>query len=112
MRRCRDATKRYPDGTVALRGVTLEVPRGQFCVILGSSGAGKSTLLRAVNGLVTLTSGSVEVDGIAVGPKTLDVVRAKLGMVHQSFCLTGRAAVLDNVLGGTLQRVSTARAMF
>jgi phosphonate transport system permease protein len=112
MVRCRGATKRYPDGTVALRDVSLEVPRGQFCVILGSSGAGKSTLLGAVNGLVTLTSGSVEVDGVAVGPKTLKVVRAKLGMVHQSFCLTGRATVLDNVLGGTLQRVSTARALF
>ena len=47
---------------MALRDVSLEVPRGQFCVILGSSGAGKSTLLRAINGLVTLTSGSVEVD--------------------------------------------------
>src|ERR1700730_9208126 len=112
MLRCRDATKRFPDGTVALRGVTLEVPRGQFCVILGSSGAGKSTLLRAVNGLVPLTSGTIEVDGTVVGPKTLSAVRSKLGMVHQSFGLVGRATVLENVLGGALREVSTPRAMF
>src|SRR3974377_2417139 len=112
MVRFRDASKRYPDGTVALSGVTLEVPRGQFCVILGSSGAGKSTLLRAVNGLLTLSSGSVEVDGLPVAPKSLPAVRAKVGMVHQQFGLVGRATVLDNVRAGALREVSTARAMF
>ncbi|MDP8999741.1 MAG: phosphonate ABC transporter, permease protein PhnE [Myxococcota bacterium] len=112
MLQSRDATKRYADGTAALRGVTLDVPRGQFCVILGSSGAGKSTLLRAVNGLVTLTSGTIEVDGTTVSSKTLSAVRSKLGTVHQSFCLVGRATVLENVLGGALCEVSTARAMF
>jgi phosphonate transport system permease protein len=111
MLRCRDATKRYADGTVALRGVTLEIPRGQFCVLLGSSGAGKSTLLRAVNGLVTLTSGTIEVGGTLVAPDTLGAVRAKVGMVHQQFGLVGRATVLTNVLGGSLGQVSTPRAL-
>jgi phosphonate transport system ATP-binding protein len=112
MLRWRDAAKGYPDGTVALRGVTLEVPRGQFCVLLGSSGAGKTTLLRTVNGLVTLTSGSVTVDGVAVGPGTLDAVRSKVAMVHQSLALVGRTSVLANVLGGALREVSTLRALF
>ncbi|MDP9037448.1 MAG: phosphonate ABC transporter ATP-binding protein, partial [Myxococcota bacterium] len=111
MVQCINATKRFPDGTVALRGVTLDVPAGQFCVVLGSSGAGKSTLLRAINGLVTLTSGSVEVDGTKLEPRTLAPVRAKVGMVHQSFGLVGRTSVLDNVLAGALSRVSTVRAM-
>jgi phosphonate transport system permease protein len=111
MVRFRDATKAYPDGTVALRGVSLEVSRGQFCVILGSSGAGKSTLLRSVGGLVTLTSGSVTVGGIPVGPKTLGAVRGQIGMVHQQFGLVGRATVLDNVLGGALRVVPTWRAL-
>jgi phosphonate transport system permease protein len=109
---CRDATKRYPDGTVALGGVTLEVPRGQFCVVLGSSGAGKSTLLRAVNGLVTLTSGTIEVDGTPVTPPNLGLVRSKVAMVHQQFGLVARGTVLDNVLGGALSRVSTLPALF
>src|SRR5260370_1184358 len=112
MVRWRDATQRFPDGTVALRGVTLEVPRGQFCVVLGSSGAGKTTLLRAVNGLVPLTAGSVEVDGVPVGPATLGAVRAKVAMIHQSFGLVGRTTVLDNVLDGALREVSPMRALF
>ena len=111
MLHCRDATKRYADGTVALRGVTLEVPRGQFCVVLGSSGAGKSTLLRAANGLVTLSSGTIEVDSVPVAPPTLAAVRAKVGMVHQQFGLVGRSSVLQNVLGGALRQISTARSM-
>src|SRR5262245_49152675 len=90
----------------------MEVPRGQFCVVLGSSGAGKSTMLRAVNGLVTLTSGEVFVDGTAVNPRSLAGVRAKVGMVHQQFGLVGRATVLDNVLAGALREVSTLRALF
>src|SRR5215471_13906257 len=111
MVRFRAASKRYPDGTVALGEVTLDVPRGQFCVVLGSSGAGKSTLLRAVTGLTTLSSGSTEVDGITVAPKTLAAVRSKVGMVHQSLSLVGRATVLNNVLCGTLHQISTMRAM-
>ena len=64
-------TKRYADGLLALDGVSLRVPRGQFCVLLGTSGAGKSTLLRTVNGLVDATSGSVTVDGLRVAPRSL-----------------------------------------
>ena len=47
--------KIWPDGTRAISEVSLEIPQGQFCVILGPSGAGKSTLLRAVNGLMRPT---------------------------------------------------------
>ncbi|MBV9949080.1 MAG: phosphonate ABC transporter ATP-binding protein, partial [Myxococcales bacterium] len=112
MVRFREATKSYPDGTVALRSVSLEVPRGQFCVVLGPSGAGKSTLLRAVNGLTTLSSGAVEVDGTEVAPGTLRLVRSKVGMIHQQFGLVGRATVLDNVLAGALRDLSTPRALF
>ncbi len=112
MVRWRDVTRGYPDGTFALRGVTLEVPRGQFCVVLGSSGAGKTTLLRTVIGLVVPASGTVEVDGTVVSAATLAAVRSKVAMVHQSFSLVGRATVLDNVLDGALREVSTARALF
>ncbi len=112
MVRWRDVTRGYPDGTVALRRVTLEVARGQFCVVLGSSGAGKSTLLRTAIGLVMPDSGTVEVDGTVVSAATLATVRAKVAMVHQSLSLVGRASVLDNVLDGALREVSTLRAMF
>ena len=54
--------KIWPDGTQALSDVSLQVPRGQFCVVLGPSGAGKSTLLRAVNGLMRPTQGRIVID--------------------------------------------------
>ncbi len=109
-----DATKRYGHGTdqrAAMEGVSLEVPKGQFCVLLGPSGAGKSTLLRSVNGLTDLTSGRVEVGGTTLSPGTLRRVRAGVAMIHQQFNLVGRLPVLTNVLTGTLAQVSTFRAL-
>lgn len=102
---------RYADGTEALRSVSLSIPRGQFCVILGSSGAGKSTLLRMANGLVTPTQGTVHIDGTQVSTASLAAIRPRIGMIHQQFNLVLRASVATNVLGGTLPAVSTGRAM-
>ena len=107
-----DVGQQYPDGTQALKGVTLAVPRGQFCVVLGSSGAGKSTLLRAVNGLVAPTRGRVLVDGVEVGPRTLPTIRPRVAMIHQQFHLSPRLSVATNVLAGALPVVSTARPQY
>jgi len=101
----------YPDGTRALASVSFAVPKGQFCVVLGASGAGKSTLLRTVNGLATPTAGSVEVDGVEIGPKTLPALRRRIGMIHQQFNLTPRLTVAANVLCGALPAVPTWRAV-
>ena len=60
-------SKTYPTGTVALRGVDLDVGPGEIVGLLGPSGAGKSTLLRCVNGLVRPSTGQVHVDGLTVG---------------------------------------------
>jgi phosphonate transport system ATP-binding protein len=111
MLRFLEVTKRYPGGLTAMDRVSLDVPRGQFCVVLGPSGAGKSTLLRSVNGLTETTSGTIEVGGVALTPKTLRRVRAEVAMVHQQFNLVGRLSVLTNVLTGTLPRVSTPRSI-
>lgn len=93
---------RYPDGTTALKSISLAVPRGQFCVILGASGAGKSTLLRMANGLTVPTQGTVWVDGQQVQPASFASVRPRIGMVHQHFNLVSRATVATNVLSGAL----------
>ncbi|MEZ5664575.1 MAG: phosphonate ABC transporter ATP-binding protein [Burkholderiaceae bacterium] len=102
---------RYADGTRALDGLSLAVPAGQFCVVLGSSGAGKSTLLRMVNGLVQPTRGSIRVAGVQIGPDTLARVRPRIGMIHQHFNLVQRASVAVNVLSGALPALSVPRAM-
>lgn len=103
--------KTWPDGTRALNTLDLEVPEGQFCVILGPSGAGKSTLLRAVNGLMSPTGGQVWVDGLELTPANERALRKRVAMIHQHFNLATRASVAANVLSGALPDVSLARAL-
>lgn len=102
---------RYADGTQALGGVSLQVPAGQFCVVLGSSGAGKSTLLRMANGLVKPTQGAVQVEGVRIAAGSLARIRPRIGMIHQQFNLVLRATVADNVLAGALPAMPTWRAL-
>jgi ABC-2 type transport system ATP-binding protein len=59
----RELTKRYDDGTLALDGLDLEVPAGEFFGLLGPNGAGKTTLINAICNLIRLTSGEVSVFG-------------------------------------------------
>lgn len=98
-------SKSYPDGTTALRDISFEVPKGQFCVLLGHSGAGKSTILRLINGLVEPSGGDVSVDGTKIAPQTLQAVRRKVAMIHQEFNLSGRSSVATNVMTGALPDV-------
>jgi cobalt/nickel transport system ATP-binding protein len=74
---------RYPDGTEALRDVSLTVREGRTLALLGPNGAGKSTLLLHLNGILRPTSGTVRLDGLEVGPTTLKDVRARVGLVFQ-----------------------------
>ena len=105
-----DVVKRFPDGTMAVRGISLAVPRGQFCVVLGPSGSGKSTLLRTLVGLTLPTAGEVRVAGRRVERRSLRAVRRQVGMIHQGFQLTQRLDVLSNVLNGALVELGAARA--
>lgn len=105
------ASKRFEEGTLAVDAVDLDIPTGQFCVLLGASGAGKSTLLRMLNGLVAPTAGKVVFDGVEVRRASLKQIQPRIGMIHQQFNLVPRATVLDNVLAGALPRISTAQAL-
>jgi len=81
-----------------LRGVSLNVTRGEVVVIIGPSGSGKSTFLRCLNYLETPTSGEIFVDGVKVDPKrNLRQVRQEMGMVFQNFNLFPHMKVIDNV---------------
>jgi len=81
-----------------LRGVDLEVKRGERIVICGPSGSGKSTLLRCINRLEDWQRGRVIVDGIELSAdlKKIDEVRRDVGMVFQQFNLFPHLTVLDN----------------
>ena len=101
----KDLVKVYPSGTRGLDGISLDIQRGEFVVLIGLSGSGKSTLLRCINRLVEPTSGQVIFDGVdvtAAGGPQLRGIRRRIGMIFQQFNLVKRSTVFSNVLSGRL----------
>ncbi|HTV29842.1 MAG TPA: amino acid ABC transporter ATP-binding protein [Xanthobacteraceae bacterium] len=94
----RDIRKSYGPLEV-LKGVSLEVEKGDVFAIIGRSGSGKSTLLRCINGLETFQSGVIVADGIEVGGARTDLreLRRQVGMVFQQFNLFPHLTAAENV---------------
>ena len=88
-----------------LRGITLEVTRGDVLVIIGPSGSGKSTFLRCINLLVRPDEGRVFIDGVQVNRADIrpEWVRQQVGMVFQSFNLFTHLTALENVAIGPIR---------
>lgn len=115
MLRLEGLTKRYPTGDEALKGVNLEVPKGQVLALIGPSGAGKSTLIRCINRLVEPTGGRAVLDGMdvtALGSSGLRQARRRMGMIFQEYALVERLTVMENVLSGRLGYVGFWRSWF
>src|SRR5579862_7194686 len=105
MIRANGLTKTIDTGTHRvdiLKGIDLEVPRGQFAAIMGPSGSGKSTLLGLLAGLDTPTTGTIFLDGeeiTGLREDALAVVRGrKIGFVFQSYHLISTLTAEENVL--------------
>ncbi len=82
----------------ALRGVSLDVEKGEVVIIIGPSGSGKSTLLRCINRLEEYDEGEITVDGIPLDTAAnINAVRTEVGMVFQQFNLFSHMTVLDNI---------------
>jgi polar amino acid transport system ATP-binding protein len=97
--RIRDVHKAF--GAVAvLRGVSLDVMKGEVICVIGPSGSGKSTLLRCINALVPIERGSILVEGQEVNDPKLDklALRRKVGMVFQQYNLFPHRTALQNVM--------------
>ena len=103
----------------ALRGVSLEVPRGQFVALVGPSGSGKSTFLNLVGGLDRPTGGELWVDGVELSASKEKALtehrRTRVGFVFQSFNLLPRLTAVENValplmFTGVPERERLARA--
>ncbi len=75
---------RYPDGTVALSDIRMEVAKGEFCGILGANGSGKTTLLKIMDGLVKEYAGRVLLDGADVKKLHPRDIYRKVGLVFQN----------------------------
>jgi polar amino acid transport system ATP-binding protein len=94
----KDIHKHFGD-VHALKGVSLEVQKGEVVVIIGPSGSGKSTLLRCINRLEEYDAGQIVVDGIPLtNAANINAVRTEVGMVFQQFNLFPHLTVLDNLL--------------
>jgi len=107
--------KRYRTGDLAVRGVSLDVPKGQVMGLIGPSGAGKSTLIRCINRLVEPTKGSVTLNDIeltTLSSSQLRAARRKMGMIFQEYALVERLSVMENVLSGRLGYVGFWRSYF
>lgn len=96
--------KDYGNGPI-LKGVSLDIHKGEVLVVIGPSGCGKSTLLRCMNGLESIKSGEILLDGnVITGNKTKwSEVRQKIGMVFQSYDLFPHMSVIDNILLGPVK---------
>ena len=99
-----DLVRTYQTGDVqvkAVRGVNLEIHRGEFVAIMGASGSGKSTLMNTLGCLDQPTSGTYLLDGIAVAAMSRAQLarlrNQRLGFVFQSFNLLARTRAQDNV---------------
>lgn len=107
------------DNSAVLKGIDLELYKGDVVAIIGPSGCGKSTFLRCLNLLETVTSGEIIFDNANVLEKGVNVneYRTKVGMVFQQFNLFNNLTVLDNItlapvhLGRCTKEEATARAM-
>ena len=100
----KDVVKTYKVGDSAINacdGVSLDIDKGQFVIIVGPSGAGKTTVLNILGGMDTLTSGSVVVDGTDISklkPKALISYRREdVGFVFQFYNLMSNLTALENV---------------
>src|SRR4051812_50064357 len=92
-----DVTKEYPDGTVAVGNLTMEMATGEITVLLGSSGCGKTTTLRMINRLIEPSSGTIELDGRDLGTMAVHEMRRGIGYVIQQAGLFPHRSVADNI---------------
>lgn len=95
----KDVHKAYGDLEV-IKGISLDVRKGEVICIIGPSGSGKSTLIRCINGLSPVQKGSIIVDGQEVNDPKLDklALRRKVGIVFQQYNLFPHKTVLQNVM--------------
>ena len=96
---------KFYGGFQALHDINLEIAAGEVVVLVGPSGSGKSTLCRTLNRLETISSGTITIAGVALPSEgaALAALRARVGMVFQSFNLFAHKTILENVTIGPIR---------
>lgn len=100
-----DIHKKYEDDREILKGINLELHKGEVLVILGPSGCGKSTFLRCLNGLEKFQSGDIKFKDISFSDKNANwqEIHQKIGMVFQNYELFPHMTVMENIMLGPLK---------
>ena len=101
----KNVSKKYNNGTEALKNVSFDVEKGEFISIIGPSGSGKSTLLRSINKMTDISEGSILFENQNIEKlkkKEINLVRREIGMIFQNYNLVERLTVIENVLHGRL----------
>ncbi|MGW7204567.1 ABC transporter ATP-binding protein [Streptomyces sp. NPDC054837] len=97
MIRIDSVTKRYPDGTVAVDRLSLEIPDRSITVLVGPSGCGKTTTLRMINRMVEPTEGTILLDGQDIMRQPVNTLRRSMGYVIQNAGLFQHRTIIDNI---------------
>ncbi|MFJ9902319.1 ABC transporter ATP-binding protein [Streptomyces sp. NPDC101152] len=97
MIRIDSVTKRYPDGTVAVDNLSLEIPDRAITVFVGPSGCGKTTTLRMINRMIEPSEGTITIDGKDITRQPVNSLRRSMGYVIQNAGLFQHRTIIDNI---------------
>lgn len=92
-----NVTKEFPDGTKALRGISMSIPTSKLTAIIGPSGCGKTTLMRMINRLEIPTSGEVLIDDVPITHQDEIALRRSIGYVIQKIGLLPHMTIEENI---------------
>jgi polar amino acid transport system ATP-binding protein len=108
---CRDVHKSFGSLEV-LKGISLDLMKGDVVCVIGPSGSGKSTFIRCINALTPMDGGSIKVEGQEVNDPRLDklALRRKVGMVFQQYNLFPHKTALENVMMAPIKVLKEDRA--
>ncbi|MFD4728769.1 ABC transporter ATP-binding protein [Streptomyces seoulensis] len=98
MIRIDSVSKRYPDGTVAVDRLSLDIPDRAITVLVGPSGCGKTTTLRMINRMVEPSEGSILLDGADIRQQPVNSLRRSMGYVIQNAGLFQHRTIIDNII--------------
>ncbi len=100
MIRLTDVQKEYDNGTLALRGISLNIDDGEFVFLVGPSGSGKSTIIKLLTGEITPSAGRIVINGFSmtnVSRRQIPLLRRSIGVIFQDFRLIEMKTVYENL---------------